>query len=70
MIRNTQGCDQKHATAGLAVQEEGFEFDEQFQDFQLGNPLVRAHPEYDEAGMRDHGLTPDRYNRYVPPPAQ
>lgn len=60
---------------GLAVLQEGtFEFDEDFQNFSIGNPLLRKHKEWDEDAMTGSNgtpfLTPDRYNRCPPPPRQ
>jgi hypothetical protein len=48
------------------MQIDSFAFDEVFAHYSLKNPLVKRHAEYDEAAMRDFGLTPDRYNRYAP----
>ena len=48
------------------MQEQGFEFDDTFRDFKLDNPLMEKHREFDAAAMREHGLTPDRYNRCAP----
>ena len=47
------------------MQEKAFEFDPVFKDYDLANPLVKKHPEYDQDAMLHHALTPALYNRCV-----
>lgn len=53
------------------MQEGAFEFDKDFPNFSIGNPLLRKHKEWDEAAMTGANdspfLTPDLYNRQAPP---
>lgn len=49
------------------VQEESFEFDPVFKDYASKNPIIKQDDEYDEDAILEHHLTPERYNRCVPP---
>jgi hypothetical protein len=51
------------------MQERSFEFDKEFKDFSVDNPLLRQHKEWDEEAMTGANgspqLTPEHYNRCV-----
>jgi hypothetical protein len=54
------------------VQEDSFEFDREFKDFRVDNPLLRQHKEWDNDSMTGANgsqlLLPQHYNRYNPGP--
>jgi hypothetical protein len=57
---------------GARVQEDSFEFDQEFRDFHIDNTLLRQHKEWDHDAMTGNNgsmmLLPSTYNRYSPLP--
>lgn len=57
------------------MQEDSFEFDKEYKDFKVDNPLLRQHKEWDNDAMTGNNgsiiLLPKQYNRcsHLPAPS-
>lgn len=60
-------------TVLVDVQEDAFEFDKEYKDYRIDNPLLRQHKEWDNDAMTGENgsvlLLPSQYNRYARLPA-